>query len=149
MLLSSVSFSVCHRRLPYSNCFFLSRLSLLSFTSQHSLKTNKEHLNNIVALKTLSDCERSTNTICAVTMCIQIVERYAACRCIYYRHATDPCSSYNQRGHRVVVKEVSVGYKCSRHSVAKPYTSSHHYNYPDSGYGSGSSSRPHSGGFRR
>lgn len=147
--LCSVSSPVCHRRLPSSNCFLLSGLSLLSFISPHLLKTHEEHSNIIVAFTKSPDFETSTKSPTAVTMCIQVVERYAACRCIYYRHATDPCSSYNQRGHRIVVKEVSVGYKCSRHSVSKSYTSSQQYHYSDSGYGSGSSSRPRSGGFRR
>ncbi|KAL8785702.1 MAG: hypothetical protein Q9195_008525 [Heterodermia aff. obscurata] len=50
-------------------------------------------------------------------MCIQVVERYTACRCVYYRHALDPCPSYKRRGHRTVVREVSVGHKCSEHSL--------------------------------
>ena len=60
-------------------------------------------------------------------MCIQVVERYSICRCIYYRHAVDPCLYYGKRGHRTVVKEVSVGYQCSKHSLPQDSKG----NYPE------------------
>ena len=70
-------------------------------------------------------------------MCIQLVEKYAACGCVYHIHAVDPCARANQRGHMVTKKEQLVGYACSRHSVgrAQPGTGSRYY--PDSGYSSG------------
>jgi hypothetical protein len=34
-------------------------------------------------------------------MCIQIIERFSVCRCIYYRHAVDPCPARAQRHHRL------------------------------------------------
>jgi len=49
-------------------------------------------------------------------MCIQIVERYAVCRCLYYRHAVDPCAARGQRGHVVQERTVLVGYLCEQHS---------------------------------
>jgi hypothetical protein len=32
-------------------------------------------------------------------MCIQVIERFSVCRCIYYRHAVDPCPARAQRHH--------------------------------------------------
>ena len=49
-------------------------------------------------------------------MCIEIIERYASCKCIYYRHAVDPCPRYGKRGHQVTVTEVKVGHQCPEHS---------------------------------
>ncbi len=49
-------------------------------------------------------------------MCIQVIEYYAHCRCIYYKHSIDPCSGHTTTGHKVTSKKVSVGYSCSRHS---------------------------------
>ena len=50
-------------------------------------------------------------------MCIRVVEKYAICLCVYYRHAVNPCPAYDERGHKVKIKEVLVGYCCSRHST--------------------------------
>jgi hypothetical protein len=56
-------------------------------------------------------------------MCVQVVERYSVCRCLYYKHAIDPCVAHGQRGHAVQEKTVLVGYACSSHSSHKePYT---------------------------
>lgn len=72
-------------------------------------------------------------------MCYQVVERYSVCRCLYYKHAIDPCPAHGQRGHTVQEKTVLVGYACSTHSSRRPETS---YNMqgagvlPDSGYAS-------------
>ncbi|OCK85854.1 hypothetical protein K432DRAFT_285849 [Lepidopterella palustris CBS 459.81] len=72
-------------------------------------------------------------------MCYQVVERYSVCRCLYYKHAIDPCQAYGQRGHSTQEKTVLVGYACSRHSSHCPNPS---YGLlgsgvlPDSGYGS-------------
>lgn len=49
-------------------------------------------------------------------MCYQVVERYAACRCIYHQHNIDPCPAYGQRGHLVQERTVLVGHVCPRHS---------------------------------
>ena len=92
-----------------------------------------------------------TTTVAAPIMCIKIVERYAVCRCVYHSHAVDPCPAYGRRGHSIKTQDVLVGYTCSRHTVHGSRSgSSHHYNYPDSGYGSGSTSgRNADGSFRR
>ena len=85
-------------------------------------------------------------------MCIKIVERYAVCRCIYYSHAVDACPAYGRRGHSIKTQEVLVGYTCSRHTVygSRSGTRSTEYNYPDSGYASGSTGgRNADGSFRR
>lgn len=84
-------------------------------------------------------------------MCIKVVERYAVCRCIYYSHAVDACPAYGRRGHNVKTQEVLVGYTCTRHSAHGSRSgSSHQYNYPDSGYASGSTGgRNADGSFRR
>ena len=49
-------------------------------------------------------------------MCIQVVERYSACGCLYYSHQVDKCSNYRKRGHDVQSREVLVGYTCPKHS---------------------------------
>ena len=49
-------------------------------------------------------------------MCIQVVERYAVCRCLYYKHEVDASSTCKSRGHKVQTREVSVGYSCATHS---------------------------------
>lgn len=80
-------------------------------------------------------------------MCIKVVERYAVCRCLYYTHAVDPCPAFGR--HEVKLKEVLVGYTCSRHSVTGSQPSTQQPTYPDSGYFSGGygrrppDSRPH------
>ncbi|KXL42781.1 hypothetical protein M433DRAFT_71231 [Acidomyces richmondensis BFW] len=72
-------------------------------------------------------------------MCIQVVERYSVCRCLYYKHAIDPCPARGQRGHTIREKVVLVGYTCDQHSRyrstqrANPHCQPH----PDSGYSSG------------
>ena len=59
-------------------------------------------------------------------MCIQLVERYAVCRCFYHRHATDACPSYRRRGHTVRVREILVGYTCPNHSGTDSQQSREH-----------------------
>lgn len=85
-------------------------------------------------------------------MCIQVIERYAVCRCLYYKHQVDACSNYRRRGHDVQTREVLVGYTCNKHST-NGSQSSQYYDYPDSGYASGSeqgsSGRNADGSFRR
>lgn len=49
-------------------------------------------------------------------MCIQIVERYAVCRCLFYKHSVDACPSYRRRGHDITIRDVLVGYACLKHS---------------------------------
>ncbi|CAC9892546.1 unnamed protein product [Aureobasidium pullulans] len=49
-------------------------------------------------------------------MCIQVVERYAVCRCIYHRHSLDPCAAYGSRSHGITERIVFVGYKCPSHT---------------------------------
>ena len=49
-------------------------------------------------------------------MCIQVTELYSICRCLYYKHAVDPCSAKNQRGHNVVQKTAFVATTCDQHS---------------------------------
>jgi hypothetical protein len=50
-------------------------------------------------------------------MCIQVVEVYAVCRCVYYTHEVDRCALYGQRGHKVSKRIVDVGYACPDHSA--------------------------------
>ncbi|PSN67037.1 hypothetical protein BS50DRAFT_600579 [Corynespora cassiicola Philippines] len=72
-------------------------------------------------------------------MCYQVVERYSVCRCLYYKHAIDPCAAHGQRGHSVQEKTVLVGYACSLHSSHRPealYDLHGAGVLPDSGYGS-------------
>lgn len=55
-------------------------------------------------------------------MCYQITEYYSACRCVYYIHAIDLCAAFDQPGHGVQKRKISVGYACSSHTS---YASSH------------------------
>lgn len=48
-------------------------------------------------------------------MCLRLVERYSRCKCIYYRHAVDPCAEY-KRNHGVRERTLLVGYSCQEHS---------------------------------
>ncbi|KEQ61426.1 uncharacterized protein M437DRAFT_52058 [Aureobasidium melanogenum CBS 110374] len=59
-------------------------------------------------------------------MCIQVVERYAVCRCLYHRHSLDPCASYGSRSHGVTERVVLVGYKCPTHSTSQRSTPQQH-----------------------
>lgn len=72
-------------------------------------------------------------------MCIQVVELYSVCRCLYYRHAVDPCSARGQRGHTITEKTVLVGYACEQHSRRQQELKIHarRQPHPDSGYSSG------------
>ncbi|EOA91466.1 uncharacterized protein SETTUDRAFT_84977 [Exserohilum turcica Et28A] len=70
-------------------------------------------------------------------MCYQVVERYSVCRCLYYKHAIDPCAAHGQRGHVVQEKTVLVGYACNVHSSNRPEIAHHGRVLPDSGYESG------------
>ena len=54
-------------------------------------------------------------------MCIQVAERYANCRCLYYKHQVDACSHYRRRGHEVRTREVLVGYACAQHASSALY----------------------------
>ncbi|XP_014555460.1 hypothetical protein COCVIDRAFT_102401 [Bipolaris victoriae FI3] len=73
-------------------------------------------------------------------MCYQVVERYSVCRCLYYKHAIDPCVAHGQRGHMVQEKTVLVGYACNTHSSHRPNIVYHAAVHPDSGYRSSSCS---------
>ena len=48
-------------------------------------------------------------------MCVQLVERYAGCDCLYYEHDVDPCSAKNTLGHEIQIRVVPIGYTCSQH----------------------------------
>ncbi|PLB37675.1 uncharacterized protein BDW47DRAFT_106604 [Aspergillus candidus] len=49
-------------------------------------------------------------------MCLQVVERFSVCDCLYFKHAIDPCALFGQIGHVVSQRDVKVGYACSQHS---------------------------------
>lgn len=102
----------------------------------------------IIEYKTLRAIEisikRPNQATLIIIMCIKIIERYAVCKCVYYSHAVDACPAYGRRDHTVRTREVLVGYTCSRHTKARPASSSGN-TYADSGYASGSTSRGSSG----
>lgn len=77
---------------------------------------------------------RTPNTIITTTMCYQIVERYAACGCIYHRHGVDPCPASGR--HAPTERTVPVGYMCPSHESQAGVQSSGYGHYS-----SGSSSR--------
>ena len=58
--------------------------------------------------------------------CIQLVERYAVCGCIYHKHAVEHTLRCTCQGRQenLVLKNISVGYACREHSIQSP-TSSH------------------------
>jgi hypothetical protein len=76
------------------------------------------------------------------TMCYQLVERYSACRCLYYEHAVDRCPSYGRRGHGITRRTILVGYTCNLHAQHDSrYVSYDQPIYSDSGSHSGHSSK--------
>lgn len=82
-------------------------------------------------------------TLESPSMCYQLIERYAVCRCLYHRHAVDPCQLHGRRGHGIQEKTVLVGFACPNHTVRRHHNSSSSKNggsYPDSGYGTSNSS---------
>ena len=54
-------------------------------------------------------------------MCIQVIERYALCGCLYWKHAVDKCEDYIERPHEVQAREVLVGYTCPEHTSSSVY----------------------------
>lgn len=48
-------------------------------------------------------------------MCLQILELYSACRCLYYQHLVDKCAAYGRPGHSIQRRTILVGYACSNH----------------------------------
>lgn len=80
-------------------------------------------------------------------MCYQIIERYAVCKCLYHRHAVDPCNNYGRPGHEVTEKTVLVGFVCPDHGrkqgakASKAAAPSGSGFSTDSGYVSGSRGR--------
>lgn len=102
-----------------------------TYTASFSVQANLPH-------SILGNCSLST-------MCYQVVERYSVCRCLYYRHAVDPCSARAQRGHSVQEKTVLVGYACADHSrhQGQSSTNTRQQPHPDSGYSSGGWSAQH------
>jgi hypothetical protein len=71
-------------------------------------------------------------------MCIQIIERYSVCRCIYHRHSIDPCPARAQRGHHIQEKIVYVGYACNLHARTRAEQQPlQRHKFSDSGYSSG------------
>lgn len=81
-------------------------------------------------------------------MCIQLVEKYSVCRCVYHRHSVDPCRAYGQRNHGTTEKTILVGFACPRHTPrrraneADTQSSGHRRQggSHDSGYSSGHAS---------
>lgn len=135
-VLNSVSFSVCHSRLPQTHFLSISVvcssvLTTVSLIPGHPL-TRKCIIKFPTSQRLLS--ESSKKPVYPPAMCIKVVERYAVCRCIYYTHSIDPCPAYGR--HDVKVKEVLVGYTCTRHSATRPQASSQYPTYSDSGYAS-------------
>lgn len=152
---SSVSCCVCHRRLHFLYhticlCFSFSYININCIISIIKKEIYAERQHKLQSLCQSTLIEQAT-AVAAAIMCIKIVERYAVCRCIYYSHAIDACPAYGRRGHNIKTQEVLVGYTCSRHTVNGFRSgSSQQYNYPDSGYASGSTGgRNADGSFRR
>ena len=79
------------------------------------------------------------------TMCIQVIERYAVCKCLHHRHSVDPCERHGHRGHGATEKVILVGFICPRHTPSRQAdttnesqsTSGGNRPWHDSGYSSG------------
>jgi len=70
--------------------------------------------------QTLSKGYQVCTTVSQVSnMCYQIVERYAVCKCLYHKHAIDPCQNYGRPGHSATEKTVLVGFACPDHGKSK------------------------------
>ncbi|KAI0545854.1 hypothetical protein F4679DRAFT_559546, partial [Xylaria curta] len=67
-------------------------------------------------------------------MCYQVIEVYAACRCLYYQHPADRCASYGRPGHGISKRTIPVGYACSEHSQDTTPDERQLPRYIDSGY---------------
>ena len=80
----------------------------------------------------LASAARKPNSL-AHTMCYQLVELYAACRCLYYKHAIDRCAGYGSHGHCIQQRTIYVGYACTAHSSRSQQHAAPH-SYSDSGY---------------
>ena len=68
-------------------------------------------------------------------MCIQVIERYGVCRCLYYKRAVDRCGDYHKSPHEVQTREVLVGYRCPQHTSSRDhglYRTSSSYHSPSS-----------------
>ncbi|KAF5845963.1 hypothetical protein GGP41_008450 [Bipolaris sorokiniana] len=62
-------------------------------------------------LLSISDTENNPSPRTVPRMCYQVVERYSVCRCLYYKHAIDPCAAHGQRGHMVQEKTVLCSFR--------------------------------------
>lgn len=117
----------------------------------HLRHSDTDHLTSFLASQSFfySDCLISFSVIALLwvgyqvpvhlfIMCIQVIERYSVCRCLYYKHAIDPCSARSQRGHSIQEKTVLVGYACDNHAQHRAASSTQIQQlHPDSGYASG------------
>ncbi|KAI1459953.1 hypothetical protein F4805DRAFT_419303 [Annulohypoxylon moriforme] len=56
-------------------------------------------------------------------MCYQLIERYSACHCLYYKHDVDRCPAYGKSGHHITTRTILVGYACQRHASRSPILS--------------------------
>ena len=146
-----MSCRVCHSRLPSPHSLF----NPISSYCQHCnfILPTYQILYDTIREPRQTPLRTARNQIykASVIMCIKIIERYAVCKCIYYSHSIDACPAYGRRDHPVRTREVLVGYTCSKHSVngSQSYRG---YDYPDSGYASGShrsAGRNADGSFRR
>jgi hypothetical protein len=64
---------------------------------------------------TLCHDQQSSVAQASFRMCYQVVERFSSCRCLYYKHAIDPCAAHGQEAHVIEEKTVLVGYACPSH----------------------------------
>jgi hypothetical protein len=99
-------------RIP--DTFFFLHLPSLRLTSPTGFDIRQRQLcaSDLLA-RTISQAVCS-NRFGQPRMCIQVVERYAACGCIYTVHGIDACALYGR--HPVTEQTIYVGYKCPSHS---------------------------------
>lgn len=143
LLISSILFKTS---LILSSSLTLVRAHTFCFTCLHSRSFA------VIATSTSNHSKQSELPLTITTMCIQLVERYSVCKCLYYRHAVDPCSGYKQRHHTVQERTMLVGYACPSHSLRYsqgPSSSSQQANHSDSGYSSGGAAFQYSSGYHR
>ena len=115
-----------HFRRVRMRCWTRHRKDQVSVETTHNrdrdLNSQSRHdeVRNRIAMRSTLDsaitnaCSQQATT--SIT-CIQVIERYSVCRCLYYKHNVVPCANYRRRGHDVAIREILVGYTCPKHST--------------------------------
>jgi hypothetical protein len=112
------------------------------------LYSKKYHYHHSIGSAPALRIQPSFSSSTHLKMCIQLVEKYSVCRCVYHRHSVDPCRAYGQRNHGTTEKTILVGFACPRHTPRRGANESENQSSGhrrqggshDSGYSSGHAS---------